>query len=150
MISPSYPKKYRFLIASSLVSAWFFTAVWGWASVFLTPTTVQDELGLHLPVIAGWLGTVAAAVSIYAVVSGKYYIELVSAWFAAAAAFVYVITVWGLVFTTTPTRLQQAAALTSLLFFYLYRVAENSGQVAKNRIIYDNVATGPQVVPPHV
>ena len=150
MISQGYSPKYKKIIAATLISAWLFTAVWGWASVFMTPTTVQDELGLHLPIVAGWIATIAAAVSIYAVITGKYYIELVSAWFASAGAFVYVITIWGLVATSTPTRLQQAAALTSLFFFYLYRVAENSAQVEKNRAIHENVATGPQDVPPHV
>lgn len=144
-----YSRKYRVRIKTMLVFAWGFTAVWGFASIFLTPVTVQDELGEHLPLIAGWLGLFAAVVSIYAVITGKYYIELVSAWFVSASTFVYVATIWGFVFTITPTRLQQAAALTSLLFFYLYRVVENSAQVSKNRSIHRQVMTGPQEIPPH-
>lgn len=142
-----YPRKDRVRIRFTLAAAWFFTAVWGAASIFLTPTTVQDELGLHLPNITGAIVLSSSVVAIYGVVRDKYYLEYVAAWFAVGGAFVYVITVWGLVIFSTPTRLQQAAALTSLLFFYLFRVAVNTAHAVKLRTIHEKVQSGQVKLP---
>lgn len=130
-----------------MAGAWLFTAVWGAASIFLTPTTVQNEIGLHLPNITGGIVLLSSAIAVYGVIRDKYQLELVAAWFASGGAFVYVITVWGLVFMGTPTRLQQAAALSSLMCFYLFRVTVGTAHARKLREIHERVQSGPVTRP---
>lgn len=83
------------------------------------------------------------------VVSNRYPLELVAAWFASGGIIIYVATVWYFVFSGTPTRLQQAAYLTALFGFYLFRLADCSAHAEKQRAIHEKVRlnTGPVIRP---
>lgn len=142
MMYSGYPKATRLQIRGSLAAAWAFTALSGIAGIFLTPASLTEELGPTLPTITGFIVLVSSLGAIYGVVRDHYAAELVSAWFAAAGTFVYVLVVWYLAIVASPTRVQQAAALTSLLFFYIFRMAICSAHAKKQRQIHALVASG--------
>lgn len=135
----SFPKRDRVAIKAALSSAWAFTAVSGVGGIFLSPNTVQAELGPHFPVISAMLLVISSLGAILGVLINRYQIEWVAAWFAAAGLLAYAITVWALVFSSTPTRLQQAGAITSLMFFYVYRIVMCSAHARKQRKVHELV-----------
>lgn len=135
----SFPQRDRIAIRSALSVSWGFTALSGVGGILLTPNTLQGELGDHFPLISALLLFVAAAGAMVGVITNRYQIEWVAAWFAAAGQLPYLVIIWVLVFTTTPTRLQQAAALTSLMFFYVYRITMCSAHARKQRKVHELV-----------
>lgn len=141
------PKRDRVSIKSALGSAWGFTAVAGVGGIFLTPMTVQAELGPIFPTVSAMLILAASLAAVFGVVYNKYQIEWVAAWFALAGQVSYVITVWTFVFTGSETRLQQAASLTSLCAFYAYRICMCSAHARKQRKIHELVQSGEMRLP---
>lgn len=137
-----YPKADRIKIRTSLAAAWVFAGIAGFASIFLTPNTLTQEIGHYLPMVSGVLVLISAGAAAYGVIKNQYPIELVAAWFASAGVLVYASTVWYLVFASTPTRLQQACNITALMCFFLYRVASCSAHARKQRRIHQLVESG--------
>lgn len=135
----SFPKRDRVAIKSALSAAWAFSAVSGVGGIVLSPASVSAELGPLFPTISSALLMIAALGAIVGVTSTRYQIEWVAAWFAASGQLAYLVTVWSLVLTTTPTRLQQAAALTSLMFFYVYRIVKCAAHARKQRKVHELV-----------
>lgn len=139
----SFPKRDRLAIQVALAAAWFFSAIAGVGGVLLTPVTVQNEVGLHLPIISSGLVFASSAFALYGIITNKYQWEWVGAWFASSGSFVYISTVWYLViFAGNDTRLQQAASLSSLLCFYIYRIVSCSAHARKQRTIHELVLRG--------
>lgn len=143
----SFPKKDRIAIRAALGSSWGFSALSGFAGVFFTPQTVTSELGFHLPVISSAVVLMFSFAALFGVVFNRYQFEWMASWFTAGGAFVYIVTVWGLVFTGSITRLQQAASLTALLGFYIYRIISCSAHARKQRTIHNLVQSGEVMVP---
>lgn len=135
----SFPKKDRIAIRSTLATAWFFSTLSGIGGMFLTPTTVQAEVGTYLPVLSSAVVFVSSLVALLGILINKYQAEWVSAWFTAGGAFVYVITVWSVFFAGSSTRLQQASSLTALMFFYVYRIVACAAHARKQRSIHELV-----------
>lgn len=138
----SFPKRDRIAIRVALSLAWFMSSLAGVGGILLTPATVQNEVGIHLPLISSFIVFLASAYSLVGVAINRYEWEWVGSWFTIGGAFIYVVTVWALVFTSSPTRMQQAASLSSLLFFYVYRIVACSAHARKLRQIHALVNTG--------
>lgn len=139
----SFPRKDRVAIQVALAAAWFFSSLSGVGGVLLTPVTVKNEVGHVLPLFSSGMVLLAAAIAIYGVIRNRYQLEWVAAWFASSGSFVYISTVWYLViFDGQSTRLQQAASLTSLLCFYIYRIVACSAHARKQRTIHELVEKG--------
>lgn len=147
----SFPRKDRLAFKATLSLAWTFSLVSGLGGMFLVPSTVESELGPHFTVISAVVLFVSSLGAVLGVVGNRYEVEWVSAWFAAAGQLAYVVVVWYLVFSTTPTRLQQAGALTSLVLFYVYRIVSCSAHARKQRQVHELVQrltnTGEVAVP---
>ncbi len=139
----SFPKKDRAAIKVALSAAWFFSALSGVGGVILTPATVRNEVGDILPLLSSGMVLLAAGIAVYGILTNRYQWEWVAAWFASGGLFVYIATVWYLVlFADSATRLQQAASLTSLLCFYIYRIVACSAHARKQRTIHELVQGG--------
>lgn len=139
----SFPKKDRAAIKAALTAAWFFSAISGVGGVLLTPVTVKNEVGDVLPLVSSGLVLLASGIACCGILTNRYQWEWVAAWFASSGLFVYVATVWFLViFADSGTRLQQAASLTSLLCFYIYRIVACSAHARKQRTIHELVQKG--------
>lgn len=143
----SFTVQDRVAIKTALAIAWGFSVIAGVGGIFLTPNTVAQELGWVIPLLCGVITLASSFAAALGVIFDKYQIEWVAAWFAASGMFAYVVTVWYLVFSGTPTRLQQAANLTSLLFFYIYRITSCSANARKQRTIHELVLSGEMGLP---
>ena len=132
----SLPRRDRITIRITLTIAWSFSALAGVGGILLAPVTVQNELAPHVPFFGNAVVVIASIIAAVGILLNRHQYEWVGSYFAAGGLFIYLITVWYLFATGTPTRLQQASYLTSLLFFFVYRIVANSAHARKQRLIH--------------
>ena len=143
------PPLHRRVVKTTLATAWALSGAAGLSAVIASPNTIISEIGTLGTVISGVLLTIATATAVIGVVAGRYWFEWIAAWGAAVALVPYLVTVWALTLTGEPTRSTQAFLVTSLLAFYLVRVALCAAHAAKLRIAHEasalieNALTGP-------
>lgn len=131
----SFSRRDRIAIRVSLMAAWAFTALGAVGGVALTPATVVAEIG-PLALVSAWVSLISAASAFIGVCLNQYWVEWVAAWFASLGLSVYAVGVWYIVFTNTPTRLQQASYITALICFAVVRIAMNAAHARKQREIH--------------
>lgn len=121
----------------SLAGAWAFIALAGLGGILLTPNTVITEQGEIFPRIASSLVLASGLVGFIAVLYRKWVYESVVSYFAISGLIGYVSTVWFLVFTGEPTRLQQASLITALVFFVGFRIVSYAAHARRLRRLHE-------------
>lgn len=132
----SFERRDQIAIRSALIAAWLFVAIGAVGGVWLTPITVAEEIS-SLAKISSWVTLISSVSAAAGVLSARYWIEWVAAWFASLGLSIYAAGVWYIVITSSPLRLQQAAYITGLIGFAVVRIAMNSAHAAKQRMIHE-------------
>jgi hypothetical protein len=132
----SFPKQDRVRIRLSLTFAWAFVTLGGFFGI-LNPTSVEAEIGFWLPLISSVAIAFFGTVATIGVALNKYWIEWVAAWFVSGGVFAYAIFIWYLSFSNGNGRFQAACLLTSLLFFFAYRIVACAAHARKLRLIHN-------------
>ena len=136
-----YSRGNRIAARSVLTLAWLFVALGSIGANFVTPITIESEIGTILSYVWANIAALGALFAALGTILNLYRVEWVAAWFTAAGLALYCGTVWWLFLAGAPTRLTQASYITAFLLFVVLRGIMGGALAAKLRAA-SNVRTG--------
>lgn len=132
----SFEKRDRVMIRLALSTAWGFVTLSGLGGLFINPGSFADEIGPELPFFGSLIVSAFGIMGFVGVAFNKYWLEWVAAWFVSGGIFAYTVAFWYLVVAGNAGRFQNAALLTGLLMFFVYRIVSCAAHARKQRQIH--------------
>ncbi len=131
------PPRERRAVQASLVAGWLSATGAGLSAAFNPTSTTLVAMGPVIALIMGAILSVSAVVALVGVVWGRYRLEWVASWTAAAGFVPYSITIWSLTITENASWFTAAFISTVSLAFYVSRAFLCAAHAAKLRLIHE-------------
>lgn len=141
------PTRDRVTIRAFLTLAWALTSIGGAGGVLMDLSPFSQQVGPLIPLICSLVVMVFGVLAALGVALDRYWVEWASAWFVAGGIVAHSVFLWIFVFAGHWERLQNAALLSALLFFYAYRIATCAAHARKQRHIHEMVNSGEMGLP---
>ena len=116
------------------MSTYICFILFGLAALFFTPTTIEEVVGVLSVGVWATFSIVGGIGALIGVMFRRYRWEWASLWALIGSIFIYVGSVWVIVFPDSLTRTPQAFALTIILTFLVRRSIRLSAHAAEQRL----------------